>query len=157
MPPTNFKQSCIASSVVAIVVFALVCPVGIDRWRAECKFAALAVTMGLVLYADDAKLAVVTTLGIAALALQWKTRTSNEAFTVGAPHMVRPSSPNDPSGEDPNLLRSAGARVSFGAGSEPPLPDPGISVSQLKELTPPDLLHAAQSNEVPDRGDRRPF
>jgi hypothetical protein len=157
MPETGTKQRRIAAIIASAAVFAVVCPCRPDKWRIEFQVVAFGVVMALMLFADDTKTAIVVTMAFAALAFHWKSQASapkvsgGETFTVGAPHEMRPDDPGSPTGEDPAILRTAGARVSFGAGSEHPLPDPGMNVEDLKQFTPPELLLAAQSNEVPSR------
>lgn len=158
MPGSAFgtKQRCVSAVIAALTVFVVICPCRPDQWKLEYTAAAFAAVMGLVLYADSAKVSVVVTMAFAAIALHWKwqqTREQNidENFTVRAPHAIVASDPDAPQEEDPALQRSAGARVSFGAGSGPTLPDPGISVEDLMQLTPPELLEAAQTNAVPRR------
>ena len=169
--PGGPTQRRVAAFVAAACVFAVICPCKPESWRMEVLVVAFAGIMSLVLYANDTKVSIVVTMALVALALHWKSSKSSplskskspllpvDKFTVRAPHNMLPDDPNSPEGRDTHMLESAGARISFGAGSQPLLPDPGISVEDLKQLTPPELLLAAQTNTIPDKASnyRRPI
>lgn len=157
---TDFKPRCAAAVITALAVFVVVCPCDVRRWKLEHAAIAFVALMGLVLFADDTKTAVVATMALAALALHWKSSASEsakgESFTIGAPHNMMSDADGGASGHDPDLFASADAHVSYGAGSEHSLPDPGFDVEDLKALAPPDLLLAAQTNEIPSSGPDQP-
>ena len=65
-----------------------------------------------------------------------------EAFTIGAPHPMLPPEPHAPAPRvDP--------APAYGA---PPdmlaVPDAGMDAAALRAMSPPELLHAAQTNDV---------
>lgn len=150
---TGSKQRFAAATIAGLAVLIVVCPCNVRGWKLEHAAIAFVALMGLVLFADDTKTAIVATMALAALALHWKSsaneHANGESFTVGAPHRVVRDTGN-PDGHDPDLLRSAGAHASYGAGSDHPVtPDPGFDVEDLKAMSPPELLLAAQTNEIP--------
>ena len=148
----------VSAAVCAACVFLVVFPGHPHLWRIEVLGPALAAVMALVLYVNDTRVSIVAAMTVLALGMHWRggrfasgpvAAGPVDAFTVRAPHANVPDDPKNPSGRDLYLSPSADARVSFGAGSQPPLPDPGMTVEDLKHLTPPELLHAAQTNEIP--------
>jgi len=148
----------VSAAVCAACVFLVVFPGQLRLWRIEVVGPALAAVMALVLYLNDSRVSIVAAMTLLALCMHWKggrfaagaeAPGTVDAFTVRAPHDNVPDDPSNPSGRDVYLSPSAGARVSFGAGSQAPLPDPGMTVEDLQNLSPPELLHAAQTNEIP--------
>jgi len=147
----------VSAAVCAACVFLVVFPGHPLLWRVEVLGPAIAVVMASVLYVNDTRVSIVAAMSVLALGMHWRggrfapasEAGPVDAFTVRAPHANVPDDPRNPSGRDLYLSPTADARVSFGAGSQPPLPDPGMTVEDLRNLTPPELLHAAQNNEIP--------
>ena len=147
-----------AALVIAAAVFAILSPAHPSTWKPAYVYGGLAATIPLVILADDTRVSIAASLAIAAVWFHWRFARApgREKFAVGAPHSMVADDPRAPEGLDPAFSTNAPARTMFGAGSELPMPDPGMSVADLQELTPPELLDAAQTNEVSSIDDAEP-